>query len=403
MDADAARLAASPEGLALLESLPPYGSINALTLGAQLRERGADPALVSVVLTQARLRAAAEPKFGAFAKGMLFTPAGLEQATRFTVAARHAARFRDAGITRVADLTTGIGADVMAFAALGMGAIAFERDEATALIADYNLRHWPEVSVVHADSLATLSSGSLDVEGVFADPARRTTHGRRHDPRDYEPPLDAVLALRERFPALGVKVGPGIPHASIPVSSKRAPLEAQWVSVDGDVVEAALWSGPLAQTPGNSALVLRAGVAHELHGRTEHADVGALGEWILEPDGAVIRSSLIGELAARTGTRLIDPTIAYLTSDTLVETPFATPFRVLDAVPYNERAVASALKARGVGILEIKKRGIDVAPEALRRRLKLSGDGSATLILTRVLGKRMALIAQRDATPSTPT
>jgi hypothetical protein len=400
MDADAARLALSPEGLALLESLPPYGQINALTLGGQLRERGVDPALVAVVLTQSRLRAAAESKFGAFAKGMLFTPAGLEQATRFHVAARHASRFREAGIDRIADLTAGIGADAMAFAALGIAVLAFERDEATALIADHNMRHWPDASVVHADSLEALASGDLDVEGIFADPARRTAHGRKHDPRDYEPPLDAVLALRERFPALGVKVGPGIPHDAIPPSRKKAPLEAQWVSVDGDVVEAALWCGPLARTAGNSALVLRADAAHELHGSTEHADVGPLSEWVLEPDGAVIRSGLIGELAARTGTRLIDPTIAYLTSASAVDTPFATAFRVLEILPYSERGLASALKARGIGSLEIKKRGIDVAPEALRRRLKLSGDASATVILTRVLGKRMALIAERPATPS---
>lgn len=399
MDADAARLAASPEGLALLESLPPYATINPLTLGAQLRDKGADPALVAVVLTQARLRAAAESKFGPFAKGMLFTPAGLEQATRFAVAARHAARFRDAGIDSVADLTAGIGADAMACAALGLRVIAFESDEATALIADHNVRHWPEASVVHADSLASLAQGELDVGGVFADPARRTAHGRKHDPRDYEPPLDIVLALRERFPALGVKVGPGIPHDSIPPSTTTKPLEAQWVSVDGDVVEAALWCGPLATTPGNSALVVRGEAAHELSGNTDHANVGALGEWVMEPDGAVIRSGLIGELAARTGTRLLDPTIAYLTSDAPVATPFATAFRVLEALPYSERGLAAALKSRGVGILEIKKRGIDVAPEALRRRLKLSGDASATVILTRVLGKRMALIAERIATP----
>jgi hypothetical protein len=403
MDADAARLAVSAEGLALLESLPPYPIINPLKLGEQLRERGADPALVAVVLTQARLRAAAESKFGPFAKGMLFTPAGLEQATRFAVAARHAARFRDAGIESVADLTAGIGADAMACAALGVRVMAFERDEATALIADHNLRHWPEASVVHADSLEALSRGELDVGGLFADPARRTAHGRKHDPHDYEPPLDDVLALRERFPALGVKVGPGIPHESIPPSTRKASLEAQWVSVDGDVVEAALWCGPLAKTTGNSALVMKGDTTHELTGTTDHADVGPLSEWILEPDGAVIRSGLIGELAARTGTRLIDPTIAYLTSVKHVSTPFATAFRIVEALPYSERGLAQALKARGIGILEIKKRGIDVAPEALRRRLKLSGEVSATVILTRVLGKRMALIAERDATPSTPT
>lgn len=397
MDAQAARLATSPKGLALLESLPPYTSINPLTLGAQLREQGADPELVSTALTQARLRDAGRAKFGDFAQGMLFTPSGLEQATRLLVAARHASRYLEANITSVADLTAGLGADAMAFAAMGMRVLAFERDEATALIADHNLRHWPTAQVVHADSLATISAGDIDVGGVFADPARRTAHGRRHNPRDYEPDLDAVLALRDRFPALGVKVGPGIPHDAIPASRDDAPVEAQWVSVDGDVVEAGLWCGPLARTPGHTALVIHGERGHELTGSTEHAPVGTLGEWIHEPDGAVIRSGLVGELASRLDATLVDETIAYLTTDSPAPTPFGSSFRVLDALPYSERSLAAALKVRGIGRLEIKKRGMDVAPEQLRRQLKLSGDNAGTVILTRVRGKRMALIVERAA------
>ena len=104
------------QGWALLESLPPYAEEHALALGEQLREAGHEPGLVAAALTQARLRAAGEAKFGPFARGMLFTPTGLEQATRFQVAARHAQRFTSAGIERVADLGCGIGADAMALA-----------------------------------------------------------------------------------------------------------------------------------------------------------------------------------------------------------------------------------------------------------------------------------------------
>ena len=70
---------------------------------------------------------------------------------------------------------------------------------------------------------------------------------------------------------------------------------------------------------------------------------------------------------------------------------------MLDALPYSERSLAAALKVRGIGRLEIKKRGMDVAPEQLRRQLKLSGDNAGTVILTRVRGKRMALIVERAA------
>lgn len=395
MDLDTARLTVSPRCLSLIDSLPPYPRIDPLTLGEQLRKGGANADVVAAALTQSRLRHQAQGKFGEFARGMLFTASGLEQATRLTVAARHAARYRDAGIKTVADLTAGIGADAMAMAGLGLGVIAFERDEATALIADHNLRHWERAAVVHADSLATLAKGSVNAQGVFADPARRNARGRRHDPKDYSPPLDDVLALRGQFPALGVKVGPGIPHEALPTSASGDPVETQWVSVEGSVVEAAIWCGPLAHAQGHSALVMKGNQAHLLTGTTEHAHAGPLGDWLMEPDGAVIRAGLVGELAEQAGAHLVDATIAYLTADHEAHGPFMSTFRVLETLPYSVKRLGEVLKSRGVGTVEIKKRGMDVVPEQLRKSLKLKGDSAATVVLTRVAGTRTALIVER--------
>ena len=386
MDAAMARLLTSADGVALVDALPPYSPTEAERVGRDLREGGIAPELVAAVLTQSRMRADARGKFGDFAAGMLFTQDGLEQATRLQVAALHAQRFRAAGVDRVADLTCGIGADSMAAAALGLDVTAFEIDQATALIADHNLRHWDAARVVHADAMEVVPR--LDVGGIFADPARRTARGRRHDPRDYSPALDAVLALRERFPALGVKVGPAIPHEAVPSES-----EAEWVSVDGSVVEAGLWCGPPAQAPGHAALVIDADGAHRLSGTTERADLGELTDYVYEPDGAVVRSGLVGTLAERLDATVVDPTIAYLAAPQPVATPFARGYRVLEALPFKVKTLASALRARGVGTVDIKKRGLDITPEQLRPQLKLKGDERATVILTRVSGRRMALIA----------
>jgi hypothetical protein len=390
MDAEAARLATSPETLSLLATLPPYDADHALTLAQQLRDKGANPSIVAAALTQSRLRAAARSKFGDFASGMLFSPEGLEQSTRLVVAAHHAQRYRAAGVRTVADLTCGIGADAMAFASLGLGVLAFEVDEATALLADHNLRHWEDARVVHADAMDTLTRGDVGVDALFADPARRNARGRRHDPRDYSPPLSDVVALRERWPRVGIKVGPAIAHEDVPQEA-----EAQWVSVDGDVVEAGLWMGDLARHHEHSALVLRGGEAHVLDGSPVPGEPGPIGDYLLEPDGAVIRSGLVGPLSERLGARLLDQQIAYLTADSPVESPFAATFRILESLPFSEKRLASALAARRVGTAEIKKRGLDVDPSILRRKLKLKGDASATVILTRIGDARIAFIAQR--------
>lgn len=393
MDPTSLTLLLSPDGWALLGALPPYDERLAMVLSERLQREGVDPTLVAAALTQSRLRARARDKFDDFADGMLFTPAGLEQATRLVVGARHAQRYMAAGCTRVADLTCGIGGDAMAMAALGMSVLAVDLDELTAAIATVNLRHFPDAEVRHADGL-TLDLAAAGVDGVFADPARRTASGRRrHDPSAYSPPLDQVLALRERVPAVGVKVGPAIPHTAVPQDA-----EAQWVSVDGDVVEAGLWFGPLAPDgPGHSALVLRGTSATTVRtpeGGLTDPDVGPVGSYLYEPDGAVIRAGLVALVAQEVHGRLMDRTIAYVTSDHLAPSAVATAYRVVDVMPFGLKRLRTALRERGVGRLTIKKRGTAVVPEQLRKQLDLRGDAEATIILTRVAGNQQVLVVE---------
>ena len=152
---DASHLAPllTPEGWALLAELPPYDESAALSVSQSLRDQGHAPELVSAALTQQRLRSRAEAKFGPFASQMLFTPDGLEQATRLTVSAHHAARYARAGARRVADLGCGIGGDALALAGPGLPLPAVERDEATAALATVNFMAFPEGEVPFPHSL----------------------------------------------------------------------------------------------------------------------------------------------------------------------------------------------------------------------------------------------------------
>ncbi|OJV60674.1 MAG: SAM-dependent methyltransferase [Cellulomonas sp. 73-145] len=402
MDAASLSLLLSEQGWALLTALPPYDEQRVMALSTRLQAEGLDPALVAAALTQSRLRARARTKFGDFADGMLFTPAGLEQATRLPVAAHHARRYLAAGLTRVADLTTGIGADAMALAGVGIQVLAVDLDEVTAAVATVNLRHFPEAQVRHGDGLQ-LDLAAEGVDGVYADPARRSAAGRRSwEPTDWTPPLDALLALRDRVPAVGLKLGPGLPHRLVPDGAL-----AQWVSVDGDVVEVGLWFGPLApEGPGRSALVLRDGRAHTLTGGTdddERPPVGAVGTYLYEPDGAVIRAGLVGTVAQDLSGRLLDPTIAYVTADRLVPSDVATTYRVLDDLPFGVKRLRTYLRERGVGRLTVKKRGTAVTPEQLRGQLDLRGDAEATVVLTRVGGSQRVLLVEPVAGPTAAT
>ena len=380
----------SPDGLRLLNSLPRFESGQDVVRSvATLRKAGHSPVLVAAVLHQQRLRAKAEAKFGPFAERMLFTTAGLEQATRLRVAALHAGRYQRAELTRVADLGSGIGADALAMAGIDLEVTAVERDEVTAALATYNLAPWSNASVVNADATEFDLAG---FDAAYVDPARRDESRRLNDPADWSPSLDFAFGLADRLP-VGVKLGPGIDRDLIP-----ADCEAQWVSVDHEVVELGVWFGALAREGvGRAALVIGSHGTAELTAAEDSADVeaGDLGEFVFEPDGAVIRARLIGDLARSLNARMLDPRIAYLTADSPEATPFASCFRVLESFALDERVLKRELATRGIGILEIKKRGVDIDPAEFRKKLSLSGSVSATLILTRIGEKKIALLAER--------
>ena len=394
----------TPQGWELLNSVDPSAAGTkeaALNLNLSLRKAGHPVELVTAVVQQAQLRSKARTKFGPFADRMVFTPAGLEQATRLKLAGLHAQRFTRAGIKKVADLGCGIGADSLALASAEIEVTAVEMDETTAAAATLNLMPWPTATVVNADATEFDLAG---FDGVWLDPARRTTDtsgtSRIFDPEAFSPPLSFVESLADRGLAVGVKMGPGLPHEAVP-----AHCEVQWVSINGDVTEAALWFGPLAR-PGirRAALVIAAHGATELTSPVDFdpdaalrgdVPVGEIDSYIYEPDGAVIRAGLIDELLKTTGGHLIDPRIAYFSTAEPVETPLAKAYKVLAVRPYHVKNLRAWVKAEKIGVLDIKKRGMDVTPEELRKIL-LAGSGreaknKATLILTRVADQRYAI------------
>jgi len=390
----------TPESLRLLDEIAGIDSADdvARTV-SRLRAAGHSPELVSAVVGQARLRTKARAKFGVFSDRMLFTRAGLEQATRLSIAGRHAARFRDAGMRSVADLGCGIGGDALGIAALGLSVVAVDADEVTAAIAAYNLAPFgDDVMVRHARAEEVTDAAAPAIPSVDAywlDPARRTaghSETSRTRPEDWSPSLDWVFDLASRHPT-GVKLGPGLDRGLLP-----ADAEAQWVSADGSTIELVVWSGALAREGvRRAALVVRGESAWELTAGADTEDEPAreLGAFLHEPDGAIIRARLIGDVARSLEAGMVDEHIAYLTSDAALTSPFVASFRIREELPADTKKLAKALRARGIGRLEIKKRGVDVDPAALRKSLSLKGDESATLIITRIGNKRTALLADR--------
>ncbi len=375
--------------LAVLRDLPPDGELAAVT---RLR-RTHPPALVTAAVAQARLRQRAAAKFGADAARMYFTPGGVEQATRAPVAAWRAGRFAALGVRHLADLGCGIGGDAIALARAGISVLAVDRDPLTCAVAEANaeaLGLGDRIEVRHADVTDIGTAARLaGFDALFADPARRGGRGRIFDPEAYLPPLSWAVAAARHVPYAALKTAPGIPHEAVPDGAV-----AEWVSHRGEVKEAVLWFGTGAGAPPRSATLLPGGAV--LTGTGERrAPAGPPGRWLHEPDGAVIRAHLVAEAAERLGGRLLDPTIAYITTDgpPPPADPFTTAYALDDVLPFNVKRLRAHLRDRGVGTVTVKKRGAALMPEELIRRLKLPpGPASATVFLTRVAGTAAMLV-----------
>jgi hypothetical protein len=387
---------ASPGGQLLLDELVYSSDTDVLKLVAGLRKAGHDPMTVAAALTQAKLRKRAVAKFGDFAQSMLFTEAGLEQASRLKVAALHAGRFRAAGIKEVADLGCGIGAESMAMAALDIKVRAFEIDEVTAAVATYNLAAFENVTV-EQENVEDLDLAQF--EALFLDPARRDLTGpkkaesqRHFDPANYSPNFYFCLAAARTKPT-GIKLGPGHDKRQIPNDA-----EAQWVSVEGDLVELGLWFGSLKRdNVARSALLLDSDGQHEItssESDSPNAPLGELGKYVYEPDNSLIRSRLISDFAAPLDLKIISPDIAYLSSDEKISSPWMRGFEVVDNLVFDRKQLKAYVKKNGIGILEIKKRGSDISPEELRRELSPKGESAATLVVTRVGDAHRVLVTQ---------
>ncbi|WP_052462127.1 THUMP-like domain-containing protein [Nigerium massiliense] len=382
MDEAVARWLVSPDAEAALARAMAEPDPTSVAAAERLR-RELTPERAAAVLEQAALRARAATKFGPDAPGLYFTHDGLEQATRPRVAAARARRLAGQA-RRVIDLGCGIGADARAFAAAGVEVVGVELDPATAVLAEANTG----ARVVVGDAAAVAGGLLGEGDAVFCDPARRTARGRTWRVEDFTPPWDFVTGLLDGRRPAAVKLGPGLPTELVADG-----VEAEWVSDRGTVVEACLWAGGDA-VPGRRRATVD-GAALWRDGAMAAPEVAELGAYLYEPDGAVIRAGLIPAVAERVAAALVAPGVAYLTSSRLVATPFADAFAVREVLPVKEKALRAWVRERGVGVLEIKKRGVDVDPAALRRRLRPQGSASATLIITPTPRGAVTVVAER--------
>lgn len=386
------------EGRHLLARAAEFGGALVQRAAALRRELSAERA--AAVLQQIELRERARAKF-LEADRLYYTRIGLEQATDSAVAAYKAERYRQQHA--VADLCCGIGGDLLALAK-NCDVTGVDRDAGIAALAAANLEAAGRAGNVVT---AEIDPGRFEASAWHIDPDRRPGGRRSVRVEHHEPGLEVIEAFLARSPHGAIKLAPGAEFP--PGWRERAELE--WISRGGECKQLVAWFGELARDGnGVRATVLARGLdtpperqvlASFVGDPAQPIDVAsAFGRFLFEPDAAVLAADLTGALANRHALSAVTPGIAYLTGDHAIADPAIACFEIIEIMPFRIGPLRSWLAERGIGRLEIKKRGVEESPEPLRKQLRLSGDGDATLILMPVERRVTAIVTRRMSAQS---
>jgi len=389
MDEAAYQRLLSDEGQAALAAAVALEPTPANSLTCLTRLRKQYPAgLATDALEMALLRRKATAKF-LHAAEMYFTRESLEMASSELVARYRAKRF--APYPRVLDLCCGIGADTLALSAAGCRVSAIDNDGVRLKMAEHNLA----VNGFHAEFLNSniLTDALPSADAAFADPGRRASGQRYLALRDYLPPPQEVIA---RFPAgfpLAFKLAPGIHRNDI----ESLEGEIEFIEAEGELKECVLWLGDLG-TPGRRATLLRhAAEPITLFDEAPEypAEAEPIGAYLYDPAAAVVRAGLVPTLANMIDATPTDATVQLLSSDEHSSTPFATAYRVEAVLPFDAKKVQAWLKSHGIGRITVMKRGALSDAAGTVEKWKLTGSEHRFLIVTRLQGDQVAVVAER--------
>ena len=343
-----------------------------------------------LVLEQIELRRRAKEKFAA-AETMFFAPKALMQASDEVIAAYKAARFPVGGV--FADLCCGIGGDLLALAEQGI-CVGVDRDATLVHLAQRNC----DVTGRVGGRAVVADAATFPVQDFAAwhiDPDRRPSGKRTTQVDFYEPPREVLEELLTKNPQAAIKLAPA---AEVPVHWEQA-AEREWLESRGECRQQVAWFGALARQPGEKAatIVDSRGSPRTVRGRGEGPVPIAknIGRYVYEPAAAVLAARLTQVLCDEHKIAAVSSKAMYLAGDSLVKDFALAGFEVLDVLPLDERLLKAWLRQRGIGRLEVKKRGCDVEPEKLRKRLGGEGDEAASLLVCPLGEKVHAIVAQR--------
>ncbi len=294
------------------------------------------------------------------------------------------------GFKRIADFCCGLGGDSL-FLPPEIHVTGVDLSPERIAMFSHNMRALhPKFEAKQADVMQI----DLDVDVVFLDPSRRSTENssRNWNPEDLSPSIPELHTLVERYPTMMIKMSPATPTDLFTFD-----CSFEFLGEGDECRELLILTGDLNNNNTTTAVNVLTGeaISCDTLEKQKAPHSPQLCTYLYEPYKQVIRSGLIGTLAEQYSLSLIDPMIAYLTSDFLVSHPMLKSYLVLDTCPIGPKNVKKMLKKHDIGHLDIKKRGIRVDPAQEIKKLKAKGSKSGILFYTLQNDIPIIILAQK--------
>ena len=303
---------------------------------------------------------------------------GLRYSTHETVAKYRAERLKEFGIGSIADVSCGIGIQLIFYAMNVEKAYGIDIDPLKVEFARRNAEKYgvSNIEFITADSLAPETVERVDAEVIFSDPARPPEMPERRLEDLLPSPLKVYEAYSKKTDAFIFDLPPQIRRERVPWKG-----EFEYIDLFGALNRLTFYTEPLARAE-RSAVILPAGARIESDPSLENIVEWTKepGEYLYEIPQAVDYADLINELfhilPVEARMLLREKRRVLATGDEEIKSPYLKrTYRVAGIVPFHPVRINDFLRREGFGRATLRISVPDSEYWRFRKRVEANLNG----------------------------
>ena len=301
-------------------------------------------------------------------------------------------------LSKVLDLTGGLGVDSWAFSRVAERVVSYERDAVLAEAAERNFARLGAGNITVRNETVTPETELPEADLIYADPARRSATGRKvFLLEDCTPDILTLLPmLLEKAPAVLLKLSPMADLSMLRERLGAVLREIHVVESDGEVKELLCLLGRTPSPEEPEIAVTRLPGATFRFRMTEEREAEAVftagvqpGEVLLEPCPALLKAGAFNLPCKRWGLRKLAPS-THLYLAPVPASPWFKAWRIIEVLPFGAAAFRQ-VKQRWPRT-EVTARNLPLGSAELQKKMGVSPGGDTHIFACRLADGSAALI-----------